>query len=51
MELLFKNQKSMKVEVPEPVDGSELTIQHLLFFVRDTIKPDRPELFLQNDTM
>jgi hypothetical protein len=51
MELLFKGQRSMKVQVPEPVDGSDLTIQHLLLFVRDTIKPDRPELFLQNETM
>lgn len=51
MELLFRGQKSMKVEVPGPADGSTLTVQDLLFFIRDTVKPDRPELFLQNDTM
>lgn len=51
MELLFKNQKTMQIQVPEPADGSDLTIQQLLLFIRDTIKPDRPELFLQNETM
>jgi hypothetical protein len=49
MELLFQNRKSIKINVPVPESG--LKIRNLLPFIRDEIKPDRPELFMQEDTM
>lgn len=51
MEMLFKNQKVMKVKVPEPEGGQVLTVQMLLNFIRDHVQPDRPELFFQNSSM
>lgn len=50
MELLFQNQKSIKITVPVP-EGGGLRIRQLLRFIRDEIKPERPELFMQEDTM
>lgn len=49
MELLFQNKKSININVPVPEGG--LKIRHLLPFIRDEVKPDRPELFMQEDTM
>lgn len=49
MELLFQNRKSIKINVPVPEGG--LRIRELLSFIRDEVKPDRPELFMQEDTM
>lgn len=49
MELLFQNRKSIKINVPVSENG--LRIRELLPFIRDEVKPDRPELFMQEDTM
>jgi len=49
MELLFQNRKSIKINVPVPEGG--LKIRELLSFIRDEVKPERPELFMQEDTM
>jgi len=51
MELLFRNQKTLKIEVPLVKEHQVLRIRDLLPFIRDHIKPDRPELFMQEDTM
>lgn len=51
MELLFKNQKRIEIKVPLANDGDQLKISEVLKFIRDEVKPDRPELFMQNDTM
>ena len=54
MELLFEGQRQMKIELPVQADdgGKEgATVQDLLLHVRDHIKPSRPELFMQNDSM
>ena len=47
MELLFKGQKEIAVELPEGVQN----IQNLLAHVRDHVLQERPELFMQGDTM
>lgn len=51
MELLFQNRKSININVPIPEGGRGLKIRNLLPFIRDEVKPDRPELFMQEDTM
>lgn len=51
MELLFQNRKSININVPIPEGERGLKIRNLLPFIRDEVKPDRPELFMQEDTM
>ena len=51
MELLFQNRKSIAIQVPRKGDTSTLKVRDLLPFIRDEIKPERPELFMQEDTM
>lgn len=51
MELLFKNQKRIEIKVPLVNEGDQLKIFQVLKFIRDEVKPDRPELFMQDDTM
>lgn len=51
MELLFQNQKSIQIHVPLPTNGESLLVRDLLPYIRDVIKPDRPELFMQEETM
>lgn len=50
MELLFQNRKSFQIDVPLPSTGV-LRVRELLPFIRDVVKPDRPELFMQEETM
>lgn len=50
MELLFQNRKSFKINVSVPENGV-LRIRELLPFIRDEVKPERPELFMQEETM
>ena len=51
MELLFRNSKKIEISVPKPSNGQPLRIRELLPFIRDEVKPDRPELFMQEETM
>lgn len=51
MELLFHNRKSIQIHVPLPATGKSLRVCELLPYIRDVIKPDRPELFMQEETM
>lgn len=51
MELLFQNRKSIQIQVPVKQDSSSLKVSDLLCFIRDEIKPERQELFMQEDTM
>ncbi len=46
-ELLFGNQKSHKVKVPPKVDD----ISGLLRWIRENLLKERPELFLQDDSV
>ena len=46
LELLFNNEKNHTVEIPE---GS--TLQQLLFYVRDNLLRERPEMFLDGSTV
>ncbi|KAJ3096415.1 Ubiquitin- modifier 1 [Phlyctochytrium planicorne] len=47
MELLFNNQKSIKTTLPESIK----TMKHLLQHTKDKFLQERPELFLQEDTV
>ncbi|XP_003702102.1 ubiquitin-related modifier 1 [Megachile rotundata] len=46
-ELLFDKKKKHEVNLP----GDEWTIQKLLFWIKDNLLKERPELFLQGDTV
>ncbi|XP_017792033.1 PREDICTED: ubiquitin-related modifier 1 [Habropoda laboriosa] len=46
-ELLFDKKKKHEVNLP----GSEWTIQKLLFWLKDNLLKERPELFIQGDTV
>ena len=47
-ELLVNKQKQHKVTLPQE---KEWTIQELLYWIRDNILAERPELFLKEDTV
>ncbi|KAF3422924.1 hypothetical protein E2986_12428 [Frieseomelitta varia] len=46
-ELLFDKRKKHSVNLP----GSDWTIQKLLFWMKDNLLKERPELFMQDDTV
>ncbi|XP_031846793.1 ubiquitin-related modifier 1 [Nomia melanderi] len=46
-ELLFDKKKNYEVNLP----GNDWTIQRLLFWMKDNLLKERPELFLQGDTV
>lgn len=51
-ELLFNKQKQHKVSLPEkPPSGDVWRIQELLYWVRDNLLAERPELFLKEGTV
>jgi len=51
-ELLVNKQKQHKVTLPAaPSSGTEWTIQELLYWVRDNLLQERPELFLKDNTV
>lgn len=51
MELLFQNRKSVQIQIPKKFQSESLKVRDLLIFIRDEVKPERPELFMQDDTM
>ncbi|KAG7189738.1 hypothetical protein KM043_017403 [Ampulex compressa] len=46
-ELLFDKKKRHEVDLP----GDEWTLKGLLFWIKDNLLSERPELFLQGDTV
>ncbi|KJE95555.1 hypothetical protein CAOG_05998 [Capsaspora owczarzaki ATCC 30864] len=51
-ELLFDKIKSRVVALPVPrPDGAKWTIRAFLVWIRDNLLKERPELFLQGDTI
>ncbi|CAK9829005.1 Ubiquitin-related modifier 1 [Anthophora retusa] len=46
-ELLFDKKKKHEVNLP----GNEWTIQKLLFWLKDNLLKERPELFIQADSV
>ncbi|XP_033221441.1 ubiquitin-related modifier 1 [Belonocnema kinseyi] len=47
-ELLFDKTKKYEVELPA---GEEWTLKRLLIWIKDNLLKERPELFLQGDTV
>ncbi|KAJ3400688.1 ATPase AAA domain-containing protein 2B [Chytriomyces hyalinus] len=47
MELLFDNQRSIKAQLPDAVT----TMRHLIAHTKETYLKERPELFVQGDTV
>ncbi|KAL1517414.1 hypothetical protein ABEB36_001181 [Hypothenemus hampei] len=47
-ELLFDNKKHYDVELPE---NTEWTLGRLLFWLKDNLLKERPELFLQDNSV
>lgn len=50
LEMLFGNQASASVDVT-PKPGCELDLGSLLIWLRDNLLTERPELFLQGNTV
>ncbi|XP_029658834.1 ubiquitin-related modifier 1 [Formica exsecta] len=46
-ELLFDKKKRHELDLP----GNEWTLKRLLFWLRDNLLTERPELFMQGDTV
>ncbi|EFN85076.1 ubiquitin-related modifier 1 [Harpegnathos saltator] len=46
-ELLFSKKKKHEVDLP----GDDWTLGRLLFWLRDNLLTERPELFMQGDTV
>ncbi|KAI9142008.1 ubiquitin-related modifier 1-like protein [Paraphysoderma sedebokerense] len=53
MELLFDNIKSMAITLPETSEYEEgkCSIRQLLPYIRDNILKERPELFMDGETV
>lgn len=47
-ELLFDKKKKFEIDLPA---GEEWTLKRLLFWIKDNLLTERPELFLQGDTV
>jgi ubiquitin related modifier 1 len=50
MELLFGGQRSLEISSCQEV-AAEATIKDLIFWLKEHKLQDRPELFMQNDTV
>jgi len=53
LEILFGNQQTVEVDV-KPTDtgeGSQLLLGHMLLWLRNNMLTERPELFLQGNTV
>ncbi|XP_066250502.1 ubiquitin-related modifier 1 [Euwallacea similis] len=48
-ELLFDNKKSCFLDLPQ--DDKSWTIRRLLFWLKDNLLKDRPELFIQDNSV
>ncbi|KAI9204584.1 ubiquitin-related modifier 1 [Polychytrium aggregatum] len=51
MELLFDNQKSVDVTLPAEYVSGQATMKELIAYVRDNLLVERPELFVQGDSV
>lgn len=51
LEILFDNQSTIAVDVSPPKEQTELDIAHLLLWLRDNLLTERPELFMQGNTV
>ncbi|KAL3138873.1 Ubiquitin- modifier 1 [Trebouxia sp. C0010 RCD-2024] len=51
LEILFGNQSTIVVDVSPPKQQTELDIAHLLVWLRDNLLTERPELFMQGNTV
>ncbi|CAA7016944.1 unnamed protein product [Microthlaspi erraticum] len=51
LELLCESKKIHKVNVDLPNGADDLTMKHLLAWVRTNVIKERPEMFLKGDTV
>lgn len=51
MELLFNNEKSKTVTLPNTFTSGKSTLKDLLPWVRDNLLTERAELFMQGETV
>jgi len=50
LELLFSNVKEVQVEVPT-TDAKALTVSDVIFWARDNLLTERPELFVKDTSV
>lgn len=50
MELLFDNQRNVKVEIPLQ-EAKALTVRDTMIWMRDHVLRERPEMFMKGDTI
>jgi ubiquitin related modifier 1 len=51
MELLFDKQIEIKTSIPSEINGVKTTMKELIEFVKDKHLKERPELFVDGDTV
>lgn len=51
LELLFQSVKTHHVDVPEKNGEKQLTIGALLFWIRDNLLKERPEMFMKGNSV
>ena len=51
LELLFDNKKKYNVELPPTTNNKPTTLSHLIFWLKDNLLKERPELFIEEGTV
>eukprot|EP00842_Homolaphlyctis_polyrhiza_P002074 jgi/Hompol1/2868/HPOL_006201-RA len=51
MELLFDKQKKLALTLPDPYADSTTTLRELISFMKTNLLKERPELFVQGETV
>ncbi|KAL2611694.1 hypothetical protein R1flu_023386 [Riccia fluitans] len=51
LELLFSSVKIHEVDIPPPEGQTKLTVRYLLFWIRDNLLKERPEIFLKEKSV
>lgn len=51
LELLFSNQRSHQVNLPNEKDGKPADITYLMYWLKENLLKEREELFIENGTV
>ena len=50
-ELLFNKVKKHQIELPDKLNGGSWTLRDLIAWIKDNLLQERPELFVQEDSV
>lgn len=51
LELLFDNKKEYTVDMPRSTADKPTTLTHLILWLKDNLLKERPELFIEEQTV